>query len=347
MIVKLLIEHHLESLSLKWGCTGLSESTLVKMSNCWKSHAASLITFDYLIGGSRYKFPYLSNSVRTCWTCISASSGWCSSPVPAVHNKSRKHLLLASTSLVFPSIHLDIWDGRMSLLSSRLLRRNTGSIVWLVSVTGSRASTITSSFDQTAWQSGVVPYLSTTFGEALKWSNCKTILNDSDIILDVCFSSTFPEFVFSDGISCRRLPKISRDEGVLIALSKPSIPRGSWFTAQWRGVRPRTSCSFGSAPSRRRIRTPVCPHLDEEETVPWRLAVQCRIVSPFPNLSLMSLNCDTAYIIFSCPETKSFTDIWISYFTSCSSYSFRSPCRLASFAKARVHFWLLISRTTG
>ena len=42
MIVKLLTEHHLEFLSLKGGCTGLSESTLVKMSNCWKSRALAL-----------------------------------------------------------------------------------------------------------------------------------------------------------------------------------------------------------------------------------------------------------------------------------------------------------------
>ena len=41
MIVKLLTEHHLEFLSLKEGCGGYSESTLVKMSNCWKSHAAA------------------------------------------------------------------------------------------------------------------------------------------------------------------------------------------------------------------------------------------------------------------------------------------------------------------
>ena len=32
MIVKLLTEHHLEFLSLKGGCIGSSESTLVKMS---------------------------------------------------------------------------------------------------------------------------------------------------------------------------------------------------------------------------------------------------------------------------------------------------------------------------
>ena len=38
MIVKLLTEHHLEFLSLTGGCTGLSESTHVKMPHCWKSH---------------------------------------------------------------------------------------------------------------------------------------------------------------------------------------------------------------------------------------------------------------------------------------------------------------------
>ena len=43
MIVKLLTEHHLEFLSLKGGCRGSSESTLVKMSNCWKSNALAHI----------------------------------------------------------------------------------------------------------------------------------------------------------------------------------------------------------------------------------------------------------------------------------------------------------------
>ena len=43
MIVKLLTEHHLEFLSLTRGCKGSSESALVKMSNCWKSHAAAPI----------------------------------------------------------------------------------------------------------------------------------------------------------------------------------------------------------------------------------------------------------------------------------------------------------------
>ena len=41
MIVKLLSEHHLEFLSLKDGCRGSFESTLAKMSNCWKSHVTA------------------------------------------------------------------------------------------------------------------------------------------------------------------------------------------------------------------------------------------------------------------------------------------------------------------
>ena len=44
MSVKLLTEHHLEFLSLKEGCTGWSESILVKMPHCWKSHALAHFT---------------------------------------------------------------------------------------------------------------------------------------------------------------------------------------------------------------------------------------------------------------------------------------------------------------
>ena len=44
MSVKLLTEHHLEFLSLKAGCTGSSESTLVKMSHCWKSSVTAQLS---------------------------------------------------------------------------------------------------------------------------------------------------------------------------------------------------------------------------------------------------------------------------------------------------------------
>ena len=41
MTVKLLTEHHLEFLSFKGGCTGLSMSTLVEMPHCLKSHVVA------------------------------------------------------------------------------------------------------------------------------------------------------------------------------------------------------------------------------------------------------------------------------------------------------------------
>ena len=45
MIVKLLTDHNLEFHSLKGGCTGLSESTLAKMTHCWKSHVMAHIIY--------------------------------------------------------------------------------------------------------------------------------------------------------------------------------------------------------------------------------------------------------------------------------------------------------------
>ena len=52
MSVKLLTEHYLEFLSLKGGCTGSSESTLVKMPHCWNSRVTA-----QLCAATREKFP--------------------------------------------------------------------------------------------------------------------------------------------------------------------------------------------------------------------------------------------------------------------------------------------------
>ena len=41
MNIKLLTEQHLEFLNVNGGCTGLSESTLVKIPHCWKSYVAA------------------------------------------------------------------------------------------------------------------------------------------------------------------------------------------------------------------------------------------------------------------------------------------------------------------
>ena len=48
MTVKLLTEHHSEFQSLKGGSTVSSESTLVKMPHCWKSHVVAQLFCFYL-----------------------------------------------------------------------------------------------------------------------------------------------------------------------------------------------------------------------------------------------------------------------------------------------------------
>ena len=56
MTVKLLTEHHLEFLSLKRGYTGLSESTLVKIPHCQKSHVAAHILYN------KFSYIYFQNA---------------------------------------------------------------------------------------------------------------------------------------------------------------------------------------------------------------------------------------------------------------------------------------------
>ena len=46
MRVKLPTERHLEFLSIKGGCTGSSESTLVKIPHSWKSHVIAHILLN-------------------------------------------------------------------------------------------------------------------------------------------------------------------------------------------------------------------------------------------------------------------------------------------------------------
>ena len=67
MIVKLLAEHHLEFLSLTGGCRGSSKSTLVKMSNCCKSHAAAHIVYSCFTTGILQK--------ATIFTSVAMSAG--------------------------------------------------------------------------------------------------------------------------------------------------------------------------------------------------------------------------------------------------------------------------------
>ena len=49
MILKLLTEYHLKFLSLQGGCKGSSESTFVKMSNCWMAHIMFKLVGELII----------------------------------------------------------------------------------------------------------------------------------------------------------------------------------------------------------------------------------------------------------------------------------------------------------
>ena len=74
MSVKLLTEHHLEFLSLKGDYTGSSESTLVKIRHCWKSHVAAQLCgplflihqLTFLQSGVILSIQFLLNHFSTC-----------------------------------------------------------------------------------------------------------------------------------------------------------------------------------------------------------------------------------------------------------------------------------------
>ena len=73
MIVKLLTEHHLRFLSLTGGCTDWSESTLVKMPHCWKSHVTAQISsvYDQKMAQARF-----CNAVLTVLSYFTIISLW-------------------------------------------------------------------------------------------------------------------------------------------------------------------------------------------------------------------------------------------------------------------------------
>ena len=65
--VNLLIKHHLEFLTLQGGCTGSSESILVKIPHCWKSHVeAHICTFRLKIRLLCALYIYTKNIKISC-----------------------------------------------------------------------------------------------------------------------------------------------------------------------------------------------------------------------------------------------------------------------------------------
>ena len=69
MIVKILTGHHLEFPSLKGGCTGSPESSLVKMPHCWKSHVAAQMLFTYKNNALCLQNSNLSSKHSGCTVC--------------------------------------------------------------------------------------------------------------------------------------------------------------------------------------------------------------------------------------------------------------------------------------
>ena len=68
MTIKLVTEQYLELLSLKGGCTGSSESTLVKILHYWKSHVGAHVSgnnFVYINTLCMRAMKALAN-MRTC-----------------------------------------------------------------------------------------------------------------------------------------------------------------------------------------------------------------------------------------------------------------------------------------
>ena len=63
MSVKLLSEHHLEVFRLKGGCTGTSESTLVKMPHYGKCHGSYIDVEKYYMYAT-YNFTMCANFTK-------------------------------------------------------------------------------------------------------------------------------------------------------------------------------------------------------------------------------------------------------------------------------------------
>ena len=71
MTVMLLTEYNLEFLSLKGGCTGSSDSTVVKMPHCWKSHVAA---HRICINMHMQLFSSIETSILACSYIVFAGS---------------------------------------------------------------------------------------------------------------------------------------------------------------------------------------------------------------------------------------------------------------------------------
>ena len=117
MIIKLLTEQHLEFLSLKGGCRGSSESTHVKMPDCWKSHALAHMLLDSGQtdeGRTFYDHKKLAPGHRAqSVMCLATDVSLTADPGVASSIPARSHMGLVSRKPVFGV------SDKISLLSYR------------------------------------------------------------------------------------------------------------------------------------------------------------------------------------------------------------------------------------
>ena len=108
MSVKLLTEHHLEFLKLKGGCTGSSESTLVKLSHCWKSHCTAQLFIKIIIKSGNCM---VMNAIQVCHTVFR----YC--PLIAISmNQSLKSHNLVRNEWFFVKIKLNMYHHGVVVL---------------------------------------------------------------------------------------------------------------------------------------------------------------------------------------------------------------------------------------
>ena len=90
MNVQLLAEHHLEFLSLKGGCIVWSESTLVNMPHCWKSHVTAHF---YIISVAICSVSGYTRTSRHGLLCFKCTSTACHHEVQKISTTNNTNVL--------------------------------------------------------------------------------------------------------------------------------------------------------------------------------------------------------------------------------------------------------------
>ena len=125
MTVKLLTEHHLEFLNLKGGCTGSSESTLVKMSNCCKCHAAAhinLINKVFLTNTSPYPADIFVKKIHDHIVCCFYSNALHSIFITEANTMNPNQTAPDGSSLIW--VHLVFVIGNQSTFTEERANNN-------------------------------------------------------------------------------------------------------------------------------------------------------------------------------------------------------------------------------